>query len=347
MTNSLQETVDAMCAPDRGILAADESSGTIKKRFDLIDTESTEESRCAYRTMLFTTDGLGDHISGTICFEETLGQSAPDGRPLPQVLIDQGIVPGIKVDKGLVDLALSPGDQVTQGLDGLAERLEGYYAQGARFTKWRSVYHIGTSSPEGANPGGAAYRANAEALARYAAISQAGGFVPIVEPEVLMDGDHTIDRCDEVTKAALDAVFESLAAHNVALAHMVLKPNMVVSGADCAEQAGVAEVAERTAKRLKESVPDGVPGIFFLSGGQGDVDATAHLGAMNADHGPLPWRLSFSYGRALQAPSLAAWRGQAENEAAGQAALAKRARLNGAASMGTYTSALEDEPAAV
>jgi fructose-bisphosphate aldolase class I len=251
-------------------------------------------------------------------------------------------VPGIKVDKGLVGLALSEGDQTTQGLDGLGERLQEYWTLGGRFTKWRAVYHIGDS-----NPGAAAYRANAEGLARYAAISQSEGFVPIVEPEVLMDGSHSLDRCAEVTKLALNSVFEALAAHNVALAHMVLKPNMVMSGQDAPDRAGVDEVAARTAEILKECVPTEVPGIFFLSGGQGDVEATEHLNLMNKDHGPLPWRLSFSYGRALQAPALKAWGGGEEGVPGGQAALAKRARLNGAASDGMYSSGMEEEAAAV
>ncbi len=342
MTESLQETVQAMCSPGRGILAADESTGTIKKRFDSIGAESTEDSRRAYREMLFTTQGLGDHVSGAICFDETLRQAASDGRPLSQVLVDQGIVPGIKVDKGLVGLALSEADQTTQGLDGLGERLQEYWTLGGRFTKWRAVYHVGAS-----NPGDAAYRANAEGLARYAAISQAEGFVPIVEPEVLMDGDHSIDQCAEVTTRALTTVFEALAIHNVALSHMVLKPNMVISGTDAADRAGPAEVASRTAEVLKACVPAEVPGVFFLSGGQGDVEATDHLNLMNRDHGPLPWRLTFSYGRALQAPSLQAWGGTEDGVAGGQAALAKRARLNGAASDGKYAAEMEEEAAAV
>ncbi len=328
---SLQDTARALVAEGKGILAADESSGTIKKRFDSIRVESTEANRRDYRTLLFTTPGLGDHISGVILFDETLRQDAADGTPLVEVLQDAGIIPGIKVDKGAKPLAGQPDETVTEGLDGLRERLEEYAELGARFAKWRAVYRIGETAPSAA-----CISANAHALARYAALCQEAGLVPIVEPEVLMDGDHDIDDCEIVTEEALHTVFAELALQDVLLEGMLLKPNMVISGTGCAEQAGVEEVAERTLRCLLRNVPAAMPGIVFLSGGQSDEVATLHLNAMNKLAAIKPWKLSFSYGRALQAAPLKAWGGKAENEAAAQAALMERAKANGAATLGQY-----------
>jgi fructose-bisphosphate aldolase class I len=331
----LNQIARAIVAPGKGILAADESSGTIEKRFRSIQVESTEEHRRAYRELLFTTDGAGEFISGVILFDETLRQRAADGTAFPEVLDRQGIMPGIKVDKGAKDLAGFPGEKVTEGLDGLRGRLAEYRELGARFTKWRAVIAIGDGIPTGT-----CIHANAEALARFAALSQEAGLVPIVEPEVLMDGDHTIGRCHEVTADTLGAVFAALRAHRVQLDGMLLKPNMVLSGADCPEQAGVREVAEATVRCLRDTVPASVPGIVFLSGGQSDEAATAHLNAMN-QLGPQPWQLSFSYGRALQAPALKAWKGEPANTAAAQRAYYHRARLNGAARSGRYQQDME------
>ncbi len=328
---SLQETARALVADGKGILAADESTGTIEKRLDSIQVESTEANRRDYRELLFTTPGLGDHISGAILFDETLRQDAADGTPLVQVLQDAGIIPGIKVDKGAKPLAGHPDETVTEGLDGLRERLAEYAALGARFAKWRAVYRIGEAIP---SPAG--ITANAHALARYAALSQEAGLVPIVEPEVLMDGDHDIEDCEIVTEEALRTVFGELAVQDVLLEGMLLKPNMVISGAGCAEQAGVEEVAERSLQCLLRCVPAAMPGIVFLSGGQSDEVATRHLDAMNKLPAVKPWKLSFSYGRALQAAPLKAWGGQAANLAAAQAALMKRASANGAATLGRY-----------
>ncbi len=325
----------AMVAPGKGILAADESSPTIKKRFDSINTESTEEKRRTYREMLFTTAGARDFISGVILFDETIHQSTKDGTPFPQYLESLGIIPGIKVDKGAKALAGFPGETVTEGLDGLRERLNDYYELGARFSKWRAVISIG-----GGLPTDFCLAANAHALARYAALCQEAGIVPIVEPEVLMDGDHSIARCEEVTGAALDHLFEQLAAHRVALEGTVLKPNMVISGSEANDRAGVEEVAAATVRCLKKHVPATVPGIAFLSGGQSSEEATAHLSAMNK-LGDLPWELTFSYGRALQASALAAWGGVESGYEAGQAAFHKRARLNGLARSGGYDDAME------
>lgn len=332
---SLAAIAQAMVAPGKGILAADESSGTIKKRFDSIKLESTADSRRAYRDMLFTTPGVGEYISGVILFDETLRQSTLSGTPVPEYLAQQGMIPGIKVDAGAKALAGFPGETVTEGLDGLRERLKEYAGLGARFAKWRAVISI-----DGTLPSDFCLLANAHALARYAALCQEAGLVPIVEPEVLMDGDHTIARCAEVTSAALDHTFKQLQAHRVDLAGIVLKPNMVVSGQSCKQQASVREVAEATIKSLKAMVPASVPGIAFLSGGQSPEDATAHLAAMNT-MGPLPWQLTFSYGRALQAPSLKAWGGKPAGVKAGQAALLKRARLNGLAHAGKYQPDME------
>ena len=328
---NLQETARALVADGKGILAADESSGTIKKRFDSIQAESTEANRRDYRTLLFTAPGVGDHISGVILFDETIRQNAADGTPLVNILQDAGVIPGIKVDTGAKPLAGHPDETVTEGLDGLRERLEEYAGLGARFAKWRAVYRIGEAIPSPA-----CISANAHALARYAALCQEAGLVPIVEPEVLMDGDHDIDDCDIVTEEALRAVFNELTVQDVMLEGMLLKPNMVISGSDCAEQAGVEEVAARTVQCLLRSVPAAMPGVVFLSGGQSDEVATQHLNAMNKIPAVKPWKLSFSYGRALQAAPLKAWGGKAENAAAAQAALMERAQANGAATLGQY-----------
>ncbi len=330
MTTSLQETAKALVAPGKGILAADESSGTIKKRFDSIKVESTEENRRDYREMLFRTAGAGEHISGVILYDETIRQNAADGTPLVAVLEAAGMIPGIKVDKGTKPLAFHEGEVVTEGLDGLRERLIDYRKLGARFTKWRGVYSIGETMPSAAS-----MTANAHALARYAALAQEVGLVPIVEPEVLMDGDHDIEACEYVTEEVLRAVFSELAVAEVDLQGMLLKPNMVISGQDCPDQADPQEVAERTVACFRRVVPAAVPGIVFLSGGQSDSVATQHLNLMNR-LGPQPWVLSFSYGRALQAGPLKAWSGQKDKVAAGQAAFQERAKANGQAALGNY-----------
>jgi fructose-bisphosphate aldolase class I len=333
--DELAATAAALVAPGKGILAADESSGTIKKRFDSIEVPSTEDNRRAYRELLFTTEGAAEHISGVILYEETLRQRAADGTPLPEVLAGQGIIPGIKVDTGTTGLAGFEGEKVTEGLDGLAGRLVEYRDLGARFTKWRAVITIGEGIPSFG-----CIAANAEALGRFAASSQEAGLVPIVEPEVLMDGDHTIERCDLATRDTLAEVFAALHRHRVRLDGILLKPNMVLSGSDCPTQAGTEQVAEATLAALRDHVPASVPGIVFLSGGQSDEAATAHLNAMNR-LGGAPWELSFSYGRALQAPALKAWKGEAANGPAAQRAFHHRARLNGAARSGSYTEAME------
>jgi len=330
----------AMIAPGKGILAADESTGTIQKRLDTIDVESTEDNRRAYRELLFTTQAAAEFIGGVILFDETLRQSASSGTPFPQLLTDQGILPGIKVDKGAKDLAGAPGEKITEGLDGLRERLAEYADLGARFTKWRAVIDIGDGIPSRY-----CIQANAHALGRYAALSQEAGLVPIVEPEVLMDGGHDIARCQEVTDAALQAVFDELYLQRVRLEGMVLKPNMVIAGKKCPQQAGVEQVAEATVASLRRHVPAAVPGIAFLSGGQSEQEATAHLNAMNA-LGSHPWQLSFSYGRALQQSALQAWHGKPENVAAAQTAYAHRARMNGRARTGAYRAEMEQELAA-
>jgi fructose-bisphosphate aldolase, class I len=333
--DNLNQVARAIVAPGKGILAADESTGTIEKRFRSIEVESTEEHRRAYRELLFTTHGAGEFISGVILFDETIRQRAADSTPFPEVLDRQGIIPGIKVDKGAKDLAGFPGEKITEGLDGLRDRLGSYRELGARFTKWRAVIAIGEHLPTRA-----CIDANAEALARFAALSQEAGLVPIVEPEVLMDGAHTIERCYDVTADTLGAVFAALRAYRVRLDGTLLKPNMVLSGADCPEQAGVRQVAEATVACLRDTVPASVPGIVFLSGGQTDEAATAHLNAMN-QLGAQPWQLSFSYGRALQAPALKAWKGEAANGPAAQRAFYHRARLNGAARFGRYSEDME------
>lgn len=333
--NELNAVANGMIGNGKGILAADESTPTIKKRFDSIDAESTEENRRRYREMLFTTEGVADYVGGVILFDETIRQSTTDGVPFPKYLNDLGMIAGIKVDKGAKDLAGFPGEKVTEGLDGLRDRLNEYRELGARFAKWRAVITIGDGIPSDY-----CLSANAHALARYAALCQEAGIVPIVEPEVLMDGGHSIARCEEVTNAALDAVFAELAAHRVALEGIVLKPNMVISGTEAASRAGPQEVADATLRCLKAHVPAEIPGIAFLSGGQTAEEATVHLGLMN-QMGDLPWELSFSYGRALQAPALDAWRGAESNFGSGQQALFKRARLNSLAHLGQYEVAME------
>ncbi len=337
--NELNAVALAMTGNGKGILAADESSPTIKKRFDTIDTESTEEIRRRYREMIITAEGAADYIGGVIMFDETLRQATSDGVPFARYMSDLGIVPGIKVDMGAKALAGFPGEKITEGLDGLRERLAEYYELGARFAKWRAVITIDDGIPSDF-----CLDANAHALARYAALCQEANIVPIVEPEVLMDGAHSIGRCEEVTNDALDALFAQLGAHRVALEGAVLKPNMVISGTEAPDRAGPAEVAETTLRCLKAHVPAEVAGIAFLSGGQTAEEATEHLGLMNQS-GDLPWELSFSYGRALQAPALAAWQGKESNYGAGQAALFKRAKLNSLAHLGKYETAMESEAA--
>jgi fructose-bisphosphate aldolase class I len=337
--NSMEAVVQAMVAPGKGILAADESTGTIERRFASIKVGSTEENRRAYRDMLFSAKGLGQYISGVILYDETIRQQSADGTPFVELLSKNNILPGIKVDTGAKDLALCPGEKVTEGLDNLAKRCAEYVKMGAQFAKWRAVITIGSGIPSAT-----CIAANAQALARYAAICQAAGLVPIVEPEVLMDGDHTVERCEEVTEWTLNAVYEALYLHRVSLEQSVLKPSMVLSGKDCPKQAGVEEVAERTVKILKRTVPAAVGGIVFLSGGQRDEIATEHLNAMNRTYaGKVPWPLSFSYGRALQQPSLKAWKGSAANVAAAQAALLHRARMNSLATLGRYSANMEKE----
>ena len=336
MTQQLNDIAQAMVEKGRGILAADESSGTIKKRFDSIGVESTEDNRRDYREMLFrSTDAMKECISGVILYDETIRQKAADGTPLVDVISAANSIPGIKVDTGAKDLAGADGEKVTEGLDGLRERLAEYYELGARFAKWRAVINIG-----GHIPSRYCLNANAHALARYAALCQEQRIVPIVEPEVIMDGDHDIDRCFDVTEAALNALYDELYAHRVVLEGTILKPNMVLSGTGCATQAGIDEVAEKTVSCLKRSVPAAVPGICFLSGGQSDELATAHLSAMNAGY-DMPWALSFSYGRALQAAALKAWSGKTENVPGAQAAFSHRARMNGLAATGAWKAELE------
>lgn len=332
---TLIETAKEMLAPGKGVLAADESTGTITKRLASIDVESTEANRQTYRNLLFTTPGAEEFISSAILYEETLFQKADDGTPFPQLLAKRGIVPGIKVDKGAKALAMGDGEKVTEGLDGLRDRLADYREAGARFAKWRAVITIGDGIPTDN-----CLVANAHALARYAALCQEADIVPIVEPEVLMDGAHSIERCERVTERTLSLVFEELDRQNVLLEGMLLKPNMVISGTECSSEADVEEVAEATLRCLKRYVPAAVPGIVFLSGGQSDEIATAHLDAMNRIGG-VPWRLSFSYGRALQAPALKAWQGRPENIEAAQQAYYLRARCNGAAALGQYSTEME------
>lgn len=329
---SLEDVAQALVAPGKGILAADESGGTIKKRFDGIQVESTETNRRDYRELLFSAAGMEDFIGGVILFDETLRQTGAGGERLADILSSKGVVPGIKVDKGAKPLPFAEGETVTEGLDGLRERVAEYVELGARFAKWRAVISIG-----GDRPSDYCIEANAHALARYAALCVEGGLVPIVEPEILMDGDHTIETSYAVTERVLTKVFDALGEHRVPLAQILLKPNMVISGYECAQQADANEVAAQTVRCFKSTVPAAVPGIVFLSGGQSEIKSTAHLNAMNADRDDLPWALSFSYGRALQASALKAWSGQAENVPAAQNAFLLRAKLNGEATRGAYT----------
>src|SRR3954465_14290896 len=338
--SDLNKIALAMVTPGKGILAADESSGTIKKRFDAIHVESTEETRRDYREMLFrSAEAMSKHISGVILYDETIWQNARDGTPLVKLIEQAGAIPGIKVDEGTQALPGCPGELVTAGLDKLAERLKKYYERGARFAKWRAGIDIGKNIPTMT-----AISVNAHALARYAALCQQAQIVPIVEPEVLMDGDHDIDRCYQVTEFVLKETFQELYYQKVALEGMILKPNMAISGKKAKKRAGVEEVAEKTVRLLKNCVPPAVPGIAFLSGGQSDEEATAHLDAMNKI-GNLPWNLTFSYGRALQAAPQKAWSGKSENYAAGQRAFAHRAHMNGLASLGQWKQDLEKKAA--
>jgi len=335
-TKTLEATAQALVAPGKGILAADESGPTIKKRFDKINVESTEDNRRAYRDLLFATEGIGDCISGVILFDETIRQSSLDGVAFPKVLESQGVIPGIKVDAGAKPLALAEaGETVTEGLDGLRDRLAEYHLLGARFAKWRATYTITDVLPSTY-----AIDVNADALARYAALCQEAGIVPIVEPEVYMEGDHTIQRSKQVTHAVLEALYRALDDQRIFLPGTLLKPNMVLSGYEAPVQASVDEVADETIDTFRWTVPAAVPGIVFLSGGQSDEDATAHLNAMN-QRGPHPWQLSFSYGRALQAAAQQAWRGDPANRSAAQHAFARRARLNSLARSGEYTPGME------
>lgn len=342
MSEQLARTAEAMVARGKGILAADESTGTMTKRLASIDVESTGTNRRDYREMLFrTSDALSDYISGVILFDETIRQEGSDGTPLVQLIQDAGSIPGIKIDKGAKPLAGAPGEKVTEGLDGLRDRLAEYRELGARFTKWRAVIDIGRGGDRSI-PSYYCIKANAHALGRMAALSQEADLVPIVEPEVLMDGDHDIDRCAEVTEWTLKVVYQELFEQRVVLEGSVLKPNMVLSGKLCPTHAGVEEVAEKTVRVLKRGVPAAVPGIVFLSGGQDDITATRHLSAMNAAY-DTPWNLSFSYGRALQAAPLAAWGGDNANNPAAQEAFRHRARMNGLATLGQWSPEIEKE----
>jgi len=337
----LNETANALVAPGKGILAADESSGTIKQRFDSISVKSSEETRRDYRELLFRSEGVGEYISGVILYDETIRQDAADGTPMVRVLQDQGVIPGIKADTGGRPLASAPGEQVTEGLDGLRDRLAEYYELGARFAKWRGIFAIGDGTPSRY-----CLEVNSHALARYAALSQKAGLVPIVEPEVLMDGDHGIERCFEATEAALREVYYQLGHQRVVLEGTLLKPNMILSGKDAANRAGPEEVAENTVACFKRAVPAAVPGIVFLSGGQSDDEATTNLNAINqyAASADAPWQLSFSYGRGLQAAPLKAWGGAYKDRA--QRAFHHRAYVTSAARQGAYSPEMEKELAA-
>jgi fructose-bisphosphate aldolase, class I len=337
-SQALESVALSLVSEGKGILAADETIPTLTRRFDTVGIKSTEQSRRTYREMLFTSPGANEFISGAIMYDETIRQKSSRGTPLAECLAVQGILPGIKVDTGAKPLAGSPDETVTEGLDGLRGRLSEYRTMGARFAKWRAVIRVTDSLPSSA-----CVSANAHALARYAALCQEQELVPIVEPEVLMDGSHAIERCDEVTGSVLHAVFNALFDQDVALEGMLLKPNMVVAGKACTRQPAVEEVATATLRCLRRHVPAAVPGIVFLSGGQNSRLATAHLNAINRLPGPKPWKISFSYGRALQDPALEAWQGRDENLAAGQSALYRRASCNGAASVGKYTDAMELE----
>ena len=332
--DQLANAANEMVADAKGLLAADESTGTIGKRLDSIGAENTEDNRRDYRELLFRTEGLGQFISGAILYDETIRQSAADGTSLVSVLQDQGIIPGIKVDTGAKPLPGSADEKITEGLDGLPARVEEYVGLGARFAKWRAVITIGDNLPSRH-----CIHTNAHALARYAKICQEGGLTPIVEPEVLMDGGHDIDRCEQVTTLTLNTVFDELYTQQVALEGMILKPNMVISGSECEDQAAAEEVARRTVECMNRCVPAAVPGIMFLSGGQSEEAATTHLNIMNAKFTPVPWKLSYSYGRALQQSCLKTWLGDAGNVSAAQAVLFERARANSAASAGTYAEA--------
>ena len=333
----LEDVANAMVAPGKGILAMDESNPTCKRRFASIGVEANEESRRAYRELLITAEGSGDYLSGYILFDETIRQATHDGQAFPDVIVSAGAIPGIKVDKGVLDMPGHPGEKFTQGLDGLGERLIEYREMGAGFAKWRAVITIADGVPSTA-----CIEANMRSLAMYASICQDADIVPIVEPEVLIDGDHDIETCDAVTRRTIRSLYRALAEQDVFIEGTILKPSMVVSGKNCPRQAGVDEVAERTIACLKNSVPAANPGVVFLSGGQTAVQSTVHLNAMNAMGVNLPWRLSFSYGRALQEPALEAWAGSAENASLAQGALALRARLNGAATLGTYKPEMEE-----
>ena len=336
----LESTAKTMVAPGKGLLAMDESTPTCKSRFEKVGIDCTEENRRAYRDLLVTTKGLPEHIGGAILFDETIRQKTLAGKPFAEHLSKVGIVPGIKVDKGAKNLAGHAGEKVTEGLDGLRERLAEYRGLGARFTKWRAVITIGKGIPTQG-----CVAANAHALARYAALAQEAGLVPIVEPEVLINGDHTIERCYEVTQHTLRTVFDELAEQRVVLEGMVLKPSMVISGLDCPKRAGVQEVAEQTLRCLLYTVPAAVTGVAFLSGGQGNEEATAHLNAMHNLGKTLPWALTFSYARALQQPAIETWHGKADNVESAQKALYHRARLNGVAALGRYQESMEKEAA--
>jgi len=338
--NLLSKTAAAMVANGKGLLAADESSGTCNKRFQAAGVETTEPNRRTYRDLLFTTQDIEKFISGVILFDETIRENTvATNEPFPQYLAKKGIIPGIKVDKGAKDLALCPGEEVTEGLDGLRERLAEYFKLGARFAKWRAVINIGANIPSWT-----CLRANAHALARYSALCQEASIVPIVEPEVLLDGDHTIERCFEATEATLSTLFATLREQKVSLEHVILKASMVVSGKDCPKQAGVEQVAQETVRCLKRTVPAALPGIVFLSGGQSDIDATAHLNAM-ASMPDLPWPLTFSYSRALQNQALKTWRGSPANVAAAQKAFHHRAQMNSLAAQGKYRPDWEERAA--
>ena len=335
----LSKTAAAMVATGKGVLAADESSGTCEKRFKSVNVESTEENRRAYRNLLFSTPGVEKFLSGVILFDETARQKANDGSPIPEYLARKGVIPGIKVDKGTIDLPFTRGEKVTEGLDGLGKRLEEYFKMGCRFAKWRAVITIGENMPSQA-----CIHANAHALARYAAACQAASIVPMIEPEVLLDGGHSVERSEEVHEVTLRATYAAIAAFNVSVEHLILKTSMVVSGKDHPRQAGVDEVAERTVRVLKRTVPAAQPGIVFLSGGQSDEAATAHLNAMAAMQG-LPWPLTFSYSRALQNTALKTWRGQSANVAGAQKAFHHRAHMNGLAAQGLWKQELEKQAA--
>ena len=341
-SRDLESVAQTLVAEGKGILAADETIPTLTRRFDTLGIRSTEQSRRTYREMLFTSPGAAEFISGAIMYDETIRQKCTSGAPLAEALTAKGILPGIKIDTGAKPLAGFPDETITEGLDGLRDRLREYHRVGARFAKWRSVIHVTDTLPSSA-----CVCANAHALARYASLCQEQEIVPIVEPEVLMDGPHAIERCEEVTGLVLHAVFHALFDQGVALEEMLLKPNMVLAGKDCDRQASVEEVATATLRCLRRHVPAAVPGIVFLSGGQNARLATAHLNAINRLPGPKPWKISFSYGRALQDPALEAWNGRDENLVAGQRAFFQRARLNGAASVGKYTDEMEEAPPSV